>query len=318
MARRRKATEPAALQWPWQLTAVVAVVGFALFRWVPPLMLKGPIAMAFTPIFRVLGWFILLVFGLTSLVAFFRTRSAERMATPLTAERREPTMRETLAQEPAPLRSRLDDAWDEQLRAAALTRNAGSAAALPVDVWSTEVLRRMEWKRFEIVAAAYYRALGFRPETIRCGADGGIDIKLFRGDLPEAVSLVQCKAWTSRPVGVKPVRELLGVMTNEKVKTGVFLTTSTYTQEAVRFAEGNKLALINGEQFLGKLKALPDTTSAELLRIATEGDWTTPSCPSCGVKMVLREGNHKSFWGCPNYPRCRLKFFYLDAERDIA
>ncbi len=181
-----------------------------------------------------------------------------------------------------------------------------------------DVLHRMEWKRFEIVAAAYYRALGFRPETIRCGADGGIDIKLFRGGLPEAISLVQCKAWTSRPVGVKPVRELLGVMTNEKVKTGVFLTTSTYTQEAVKFAEGNKLVLIDGGQFLQKLKALPDTTAAELLRIATEDDWTTPSCPSCGVKMVLREGKQKSFWGCPNFPRCRQTFFYSEAERDTA
>ena len=40
----------------------------------------------------------------------------------------------------------------------------------------------MDWKRFEALTAAYYKHLGFRAETIQCGADGGIDVKLFRGD----------------------------------------------------------------------------------------------------------------------------------------
>jgi hypothetical protein len=35
-----------------------------------------------------------------------------------------------------------------------------------------------------------------------------------------------------------------------------------------------------------------------------------PVCPKCGVSMVLREAKHgsnkgRSFYGCPNYPRCR-------------
>jgi hypothetical protein len=38
---------------------------------------------------------------------------------------------------------------------------------------------------------------------------------------------------------------------------------------------------------------------------------TSPSCPRCGTAMVLRvvkkEGPYKgkSFWGCPNFPKCR-------------
>lgn len=38
------------------------------------------------------------------------------------------------------------------------------------------------------------------------------------------------------------MRELSDVMTNEKVRTGVFLTTSSYTEEAVRSADGSKRA----------------------------------------------------------------------------
>ena len=29
-------------------------------------------------------------------------------------------------------------------------------------------------------------------------------------------------------------------------------------------------------------------------------------CPNCGVPLVKRRGNNGSFWGCPNYPRCRF------------
>ena len=30
-----------------------------------------------------------------------------------------------------------------------------------------------------------------------------------------------------------------------------------------------------------------------------------PSCPRCGSKMVLREGEFGRFWGCSEYPYCR-------------
>jgi restriction system protein len=132
-----------------------------------------------------------------------------------------------------------------------------------------------------------------------------VDVKLFRGDLPEPVSVVQCKAWNGRQVGVSEVRELLGVMTDSEVMTGVFLTTSTFTEPAVKFAEGNKIALISGAEFVERIRELPRATQQELLDVACEGDWTTPSCPSCAVKLVAREGKRGPFWGCKNFPRCK-------------
>ena len=65
----------------------------------------------------------------------------------------------------------------------------------------------------------------------------------------------------------------------------------------------NKIALGTGEQLLGKLKALPDEPRRQLLEVAVEGDWTTPSCPSCATQMVERQGGGKSFWGCTSFPR---------------
>lgn len=309
MPRRRKDTDLVSLlELPWPLTAAFAVAGFVLLRWIVPATLKGSMAIALAPTFRLLSWVVLIGFGLISLATMLRARSARQKAEKSDELRREPTLSSRTIAAPPPGFD-LDETWNKSLKDARQLRAAvdESKSAGPTE-WSMDVLRRMEWKRLELVAAAYYRHLGFRTVTIHCGADGGIDIKLFRGDLPDAASIVQCKAWASRPVGVKPVRELLGVMTAEKVRTGVFLTTGSYTDEAIRFAEGNKLALVDGEQFLAKIKALPAEAAAELLGVATEGDWTTPSCPSCGVKMVLRGGSAKPFWGCANFPRCRHTF----------
>src|SRR5690606_33117001 len=77
------------------------------------------------------------------------------------------------------------------------------------DEWTLHALRQLEWKRFELLCASYYDAVGFRSETLRCGADGGIDVKLYRGDMTEPVAVVQCKAWNAKPVGVQQIRELL-------------------------------------------------------------------------------------------------------------
>jgi len=325
MSRRKRETDLVSLlQLPWQLMALFAIGGFVLFYWIAPASLKGVAAIMFTSFFRVLGWAALVVLGLISLAAYLKQRqtggavagswSAARGLSGSGVERSSGNVHGSSAAasdrriEPKGFNA-LDEARDTQLRASLSMRGSATSEMEPAPAtWSLQVLRRMEWKRFELLAAAYYEKIGFRAETIRCGADGGIDAKLFRGDLPNPVSILQCKAWNSRPVGVKPVRELLGVMTHNKVQTGVFLTTAQFTDEAVAFAKNNKIALVDGEQFLQKILALPSEAQSDLLTTATEGDWTTPSCPSCGVKMVAREGKEKPFWGCPNFPRCRQTF----------
>ena len=58
---------------------------------------------------------------------------------------------------------------------------------------------------------------------------------------------------------------------------------------------------------LASILTLTDEQQAGLLRLATAGDYTTPTCPSCAVKMTKREpkAGGKTFWGCVNFPRCR-------------
>lgn len=297
----------------WQTSALLAVVGFVAIYWIVPSFLKGPLA-PLASAMRPLAWLLLVVLGFTAVLAFLRgeTRRSPHSSEPWSSwplfgrdgpiAGEDPQQARTGRSQPS---DRVEPIWTAHR--SPQESNAKTAEQKPTS-WSYAVLRRMEWKRLEYLAADYYRVLGFRAETLRCGADGGIDIKLYRGDTHQPVSIVQCKAWTRRPVGVKPVRELLGVMTQQRVATDVFVTTSAYTSDAIEFARGNKIALVDGIQFLDKLQALPEESRAELLRVATEGDWTTPSCPSCGTKMIMRQGGTKPFWGCASFPRCRHKF----------
>jgi restriction system protein len=167
-----------------------------------------------------------------------------------------------------------------------------------------EVLQQLEWRRFEVVCTEFLNTLGFQAKETKTGADGGVDIVLHRTGDSRPMAIAQCKAWRTRPVGVKPVRELYGVMAAEKVEHGIFLTTSAYTQEASEFAAGKNLELVDGAKLMAFIGQLNATAQAGLLAKAFEGDYSTPTCPRCDVKMTLRTSRKgpqagSEFWGCP-------------------
>ncbi len=176
--------------------------------------------------------------------------------------------------------------------------------------WTHELLGQIEWKRFEELCRAYFETKAFTSRATRIGADGGVDINLYKGDLEKPAVLVQCKAWNTYKVGVKPVRELFGVMAASNVSHGIFMTTGEFTREAKAFAKGKRLALMSGSSLYQSIMEMPQQAQATLLGVATEGNYTTPTCVSCNTKMVLRTSKSSnnvknSFWGCTNYPRCR-------------
>ena len=189
-------------------------------------------------------------------------------------------------------------------------KSASTDAKPPVAIdttrWSANLLAVLEWKRFEEVCAGLFERLGFTTKSAACGADGGIDIHLYWPPSDQPVAIVQCKAWTKK-VGVKLIRELRGVMTSERAVKGIFVTTSTFSDDAIAFAKGNKIALMDGAEVLKSILKLPEEKQTSLLQLATAGDYTTPTCPSCGIKMVSRKpkSGGKPFWGCLNFPECR-------------
>lgn len=185
--------------------------------------------------------------------------------------------------------------------------------AMPADarpkpaVWSLELMQSIEWKRFEDLCQKFYEIRGIRSETTPLEPDGGIDIRLYQDENGTPTSIVQCKARDERLIGVKPVRELLVVMAREKIGKAFFMTSGKFSDEAKAFALGHRIILIDGHMFLLMIEGLPAEARQTLLSFATAGDYSTPTCPGCGVKMRRIEGRagRPDSWGCQNYPQCR-------------
>lgn len=187
--------------------------------------------------------------------------------------------------------------------------------------WDNTVLPSIEWKRFEIVTREFLRMAGYEAQETNTGADGGVDIRITKPTVEGFKGVVQCKAWNTYKVGVKPVRELFGIMAAERISYGMVITSGGFTAEAEEFATG-KMKLISGTRFLELIYKLPQEKQEWLLGIALEGDYRTPTCPQCDVKMALRESKKGrnlggQFWGCVNYPRCKQTLVYkLDLEAE--
>ena len=183
----------------------------------------------------------------------------------------------------------------------------GRSVQEPATTWSAEVFSRIEWRRFEAVCEAFFAQAGFETRSQSHGADGGVDIWLHSRNKANAV--VQCKHWQGRPVGVKEMREFLGVMASHQLKQGIYATTSTYTPDAQAFANANGINALDGAGLLQLIAKRTPQQQQALLSVAFAGDYGRPTCASCGDKMAERtpsKGGAK-FWGCSNYPRCRSR-----------
>lgn len=75
--------------------------------------------------------------------------------------------------------------------------------------------------------------------------DGGKDVIIsrpFRKDI-----LIQCKFY-SQPIGVQIVREMFGVLHHYKASKVIIVTTSFFSRDAVKFAEGKPIELIDANK----------------------------------------------------------------------
>ncbi|MFL6672812.1 MAG: restriction endonuclease [Massilia sp.] len=266
MGRRKNSLANELVGLPWQVSAILAVGAFIGVRWILPGFLQQRLLLG--PLASGcdrLSWIALCGFGFLALLTFARAKIGPAGGPP-----------------------------------------AGKAVAPPTPTkWSMEALRALEWKRFELLCAWYYEAVGFSTATLEAGPDGGIDVKLFKIDPSKPLAIVQCKAWNTHQVGVKEIRELLGVMAHEKIRRGIFMTTGTYTKDALDFGAANPIQLLDGPAFEKKILELPPEKQEALLKRTFEGDYRTPTCASCGVKMVARQSRRGPFWGCQHYPRCK-------------
>jgi restriction system protein len=89
-------------------------------------------------------------------------------------------------------------------------------------------------------------------ERIGQTGDGGIDGIIKEDRLGLDTIFIQAKRWQGS-VGRPEIQKFVGALQGQRAKKGVFITTSTYTSEAVDYASriDTKVVLIDGKQLSG-------------------------------------------------------------------
>jgi len=92
---------------------------------------------------------------------------------------------------------------------------------------------------FEHLVAALYKRLGHKVRLTGRSGDGGVDVEALNVNAGAKVAiLIQCKRYEGT-VGVRPIRELLGVVSRRQANKGVIIATCHFTRAARREAEEN-------------------------------------------------------------------------------
>lgn len=184
---------------------------------------------------------------------------------------------------------------------------------------ASDVLDGMSWREFEMLVGEGFRLQGYQVvETGGGGADGGVDLVLTRpGQIGGEKFLVQCKQWRALKVGVDVVRELYGVMAARGVTGGFVVTSGRFTSEAINFASGRNVTLVDGPKLLGLIRQAragdkPTKAGADAPAATppTPASGQSTTCPLCAKPMVRRTAKRgpnagNDFWGCTGYPPCR-------------
>jgi restriction endonuclease Mrr len=109
-------------------------------------------------------------------------------------------------------------------------------------------LRDLDSTEFEDYVADLFRRLGYQTKRVGQSHDGGVDVEIVKDGIQ---SYIQCKQYFKSRVGVGEVRDFYGALADRLAAgKGYFVTTSTFTLEAEKFAEDKPLELIDQSHLL--------------------------------------------------------------------
>ncbi|WP_299733790.1 restriction endonuclease [uncultured Endozoicomonas sp.] len=176
-----------------------------------------------------------------------------------------------------------------------------------------ENLQDMDWKRFERLCQQYFQCQGYETRLTNA-RDGGVDIVLEKAlsDEKKQRVYVNCNIWPQPRAGMKNVQSLFKAMDTDDVLFGMILSVNGFSAGAKAYAHGRNIRLISEAQFLPLLAQLSEDDQERLAQDALEENYSIPTCPACGLKMVFKAASKGivtggSFWRCQSFPCCEEK-----------
>lgn len=160
-------------------------------------------------------------------------------------------------------------------------------------------LGELEWHGWEQLVKCWAEINGGKAYLTAFGPDKGVDVWFEKESsrLP-----IQVKA-LDKPVGVKGIREMGGILQREQLMHGIYVSKNGFTEEAKFEAKQIGLTLVSGEELLNELKELPTESQKRIQLVVFSSDWQTPHCSMHGMKMVeaVNRTTKEKFWRCPKY-----------------
>ncbi len=110
-----------------------------------------------------------------------------------------------------------------------------------------ERLKGMDPKEFEHAVADLLRVIGYRDVRVVGGSgDLAVDITAKHG---KDKVVVQCKRYTGKKVTSPELQMFIGMMLTEyKATKGIYVTTSSFTQDAIELARRHSIELWDGDR----------------------------------------------------------------------
>lgn len=170
------------------------------------------------------------------------------------------------------------------------------------------------WRQFEQLVGEAFRRQGYSvEETGLGGSDGGIDL-ILRKDGRR--TLVQCKQWKRKQVGVNVVREMAGLLAHHQADSMKIVCVGSFTKDAKAFSLGKPIELIDGNRLLEMIQAaqshcgVSPTSQPRIehaFASAIDVAQYKHACLRCGSLLVRRTNRRtgETFLGCSRFPKCR-------------
>lgn len=100
-------------------------------------------------------------------------------------------------------------------------------------------------ENFELLTSKLLDKLGYKNvSTTRSVRDDGIDVIAYKENSGVSESqykvIVQCKRYSSKQIDINTVEQLIKTIKDHKAKEGLLITTSTFSNRAIEFAENHQ------------------------------------------------------------------------------
>ena len=197
-----------------------------------------------------------------------------------------------------------------------------------------ETIHNLSPSAFEDFVANLYRHMGYDVKQTPYTNDGGKDAYVSKDGV---TFLVECKRYAADArIGRPMLQKLYAAMNEEHIKKGIFITTASYTKDALEYGKKYNIQTINGDELVNLIHqyinpsdmqqdyTVPCLTCGEMIsfplfngeeyKLCSNGhrvnnvlftkDTRPLTCPKCGRSMVLRTGKYGRFYGCTGYPEC--------------